>query len=78
MKNLKIRFIKEGGKYSLQRWKLFRWKWAMVKTGEGMDGPHYEVVEDASKDRCLNKYLHHKGECKQYINITEYPSIKKY
>ena len=78
MINLKIRFIEQGGKYSLQRWKLFRWKWALIQSGASMEGPNYEVVKDKSKDRCLNKYLHYLGECKEYINVTEYPSIKKY
>lgn len=78
MKNLKIRFVKQNDKYQLQKWKLFRWKWAIIKIGKGMNSPHYEVVEGVSKTRCLNKYLNYRGECKQYINITEYPSIKKY
>ena len=78
MKKLKIRFIKEGNIYKLQKKKLWGWKWAMIQDGGSYMGPHYVISHGDSKSKSLNKYLHQIGECKQYIKITEYPTIKKY
>tara|TARA_Y100000389_G_scaffold143221_1_gene141412 strand:- start:793 stop:1029 length:237 start_codon:yes stop_codon:yes gene_type:complete len=78
MKNLKIRFIKEGSTYLLQKKKYFRWRWAMIQDGSGMMGPCYVRSYGDSKLKSLNKYLHEIGKCKQYVKITEYPTIKKY
>lgn len=72
MKNLKIRFIKEDSNYLLMRKRWWGWNFCHISS----DGDI--IVKDKNKERCLNKYLHQKGECKQYTNITEYPTIKKY
>lgn len=74
MKNLKIRFIKQDNKYILQCKKWYGWKYARIQTSGGL----YEDSSSEDKSRSLNKYLHFMGECKQYIRVTEYPTIKKY
>ena len=75
MRNLKIRFIKEGNKYFMERKTFWCWKSAMVPCSWSMRD---HQVRDETKSRCLNKYLHHKKLCKDYVNINEYPTIKKY
>ena len=74
MKNLKIRFIKENNIYHLQCKKFGIWIDVTTQTSGGA----YETFSSEDKSRSLNKYLNYTGKCKQCLNITEYPTIKKY
>jgi len=74
MKNLKIRFIKIGDKYTMEFKNFGLWIKATVPNKDMI----YGIVLDPSPTKCLNKYLHSRNKSKADYRITEYPTIKKY
>ena len=74
MKNLKIRFIKIGDKYTMEFKNFGLWVKATVPNKDMRDG----IVLDPSPSKCLNKYLYSRNKSKADYRITEYPTIKKY
>jgi hypothetical protein len=83
MKNtLKIRFIETIGDsystYHIEYKKWFFWRTNWVAIGGSPAGVAYDRIYSASKDKCLAQNLHFMGLCKDYLNIIEFPSIKKY
>lgn len=83
MKNtLKIRFVEVIGDsystYYMEYKKLFFWRTNMVMIGGSPAGVAYDRIYSVSKDKCLAQNLHFMSLCKDYVNIIEYPTIKKY
>ena len=74
MKNLKIRFIKIGDKYTME----FKRFGLCVKATVPNKDMIYSRVMALSKSKCLNKYLYSINKSKADYRITEYPTIKKY
>ena len=79
MRNLKIRFIKINGKYTMEFKRFGLWIKAMVPIGGShMEKIIYGIVLAPTPSKCLNKYLHSRNKSKADYRITEYPTIKKY
>jgi len=74
MKNLKIRFIKIGDKYTMEFKRFGLWVRATVPNEDMV----YSIVLAPTTTKCLNKYLHSRNKSKADYIITEYPTIKKY
>ncbi len=78
MKNLKIRFIKSGNRYYMQYRSWWRWTSPLESTKRRPGVRDFTLIYGATKSKCLNKSLNKMQICKQYVKITEYPTIKKY
>ena len=74
MRNLKIRFIKINGKYTMEFKRFGLWVKATVPNKDMI----YGIVLAPSPSKCLNKYLYSRNKSKADYRITEYPTIKKY
>lgn len=81
---MKIRFIKKCSKvtdevtnYQIEEKKLFGWK-RLGYTIEMGYGSTYCYYEDKDKKELLKKVLEDRKLCLNFIDITEYPSIKEY
>ena len=81
-RRLKIRFVEvELSNYSvfyMEYKKLFFWKTNWVAIGGSTSGVAYDRIYSAAKPKCLAKNLQHMSLCKDYLKITEYPTIKIY
>ena len=72
MKNLKIRFIKINGKYTMEFKRFGLWVKAMVPIGGShMEKIIYGKVSSITKLKCLNRYLYSKDLAKQNVSIIE-------
>jgi hypothetical protein len=75
---MKIRFVKEGNKYTLQV-KNFIGMWRTQKEKICSDGGcFYQAYIHENKQTLLRHVLLNKYWLKHHRNITEYPTIKKY
>lgn len=72
MKTHKIRFIEEGGKFTLQKRDCF-WRW---ETCEMKYDLVYIPLSAPSKDLCIGKYLYQNNLKRENIKLIEYPTIK--
>lgn len=79
MKRIKIRFVKLGKNYTIQRKGLFgKWKYLGYTVDMGYGG-FYERYSAETKEALLEKVLDkHYGVCQKHVEITEYPTIKIY
>lgn len=73
MKTIKIRFIKKGAFYTVQRKTFFgRWRFIKYSTQHGLE-PCEEQSKDKLLDRVIDEYY---KTSKHHLNIVEHSTIK--
>lgn len=79
MKNIKIRFIQHPDTFLIQKKTILGWKYIRYYVGASNGDSVSYQYQNKSKELLLDEVLDkHFNACRKYIQITEYPKIKKY
>lgn len=81
MKKLKIRFVQRGknaADYYIQRRRFLIW-WTITYTINMGYGSVVSAYQASTQEELLDNVLNDKyNTCKEFVRITEYPTIKQY